>query len=402
MLSTVSVGGGEPQKGTVMKHMRKRVLAVVLSLIMAVGMTGCGSGGDKKDSGELRTPELLSGISEKKGIHMDFSIDEGEDDVIDMEMYQKKDDIYVDFKEGGVHVIIISDGETATILDPSTKTGVQSEMDDATEEEIENMTEDMDEILDLDDDDLDWKTGTVKQDGMEYESEEVEKKHATIKFLYNDDGDLAYIISEKENDESVMKINAFDNEIPKDAFDIPDGYDIQGGTSDTTSKKGQDTKTDSNDRMPSPSGKYETYQIRSGYTFEYDTAYSIDEDDDTTRVYTYKKGGVPFFYLWLMQNGSGSTARELLSGVGNQKVKSLGDKLVKGPITNTFDAGDRKIDGIEWIYKSDDGTKEYVGVQYTEVIGTFYFNWCAVYEPGDTETPKALEHAMKTFKMLAT
>ncbi len=383
-----------------MKQFRKRSWALALSLIMVISMTACGSGDDQKGGEELRTPKLLSEINEKKGIHMDFSIDEGEEgDVIDMEMYRKKDDIYVDYNEGDVHVIIISDGDTATVLDPSTKTGAQAEMDDSTEEEIENMTEDMDNILDLDDDDLDWKKGTAKQDGMEYDSEEVEEKGATIKFLYNDDGDLAYIISEKDDTESVMKIKAFNNEIPKDAFDIPDGYNITGGDSNPSPKT--DGKTDTK-RLPSPSGKYATYTIRSGYSFEYDTAYTVEEKDDTTKVFTYKKGQVPDFWLFLMQNASGMTARELLTGVGNEKVKNLGDKLVKGPIANTFDAGDRKIDGIEWIYKSDDGTKEYVGVQYTEVIGNFYFIWNAVYEPGDTETPKALEHAMKTFKMLAT
>ena len=381
-----------------MKKMMKRSLAIAISLMMVLAMTACGS--EKKDD-EFRTPKLFDSITKKTGLHMDFEL---EDEDTKMDFYTKKDNVYMDYDIDGEKAIIIVDDEYVTVLDPANKTGDRIEMTDDVEEQIDKLSVSVDKIYDMADVDKGWKKGTVKQDGMEYESEEVGDDKKTTKFLYNDDDELVYVIAEEGDDKTVIKINAFDDKVPKDIFEVPDGYTINGSGDSNPEPKTDDNKKTGSSGMPSPSGKYATYTISSGYQFDYDTAYTVDENeaDKITRVYTYEKGGVPFFYLSLIQNRSGQSAQELLSGVGNQKVKDLGDKLVKGPITNTVQAGDRKIDGLEWIYKSDDGSKEYVGVQYTEVIGTFFFNWCAVYETGDTETPKALEHAMSTFKMLAT
>lgn len=381
-----------------MKKMMKRSLAIAISLMMVFAMTACGS--EKKEGG-FRTPKLFDSINKKTGLHMDFEL---EDEDTKMDFYTKKDNVYMDYDIDGEKAIVIVDDEYVTVLDPTAKTGDRIEMTDDVKEQIDKLSVSVDKIYEMADVDKGWKKSTTKQDGMEYESEEVGDDKKTTKFLYNDDDELVYVIAEEGGDKTVIKFNAFDDKIPKDIFEVPDDYTINSGGDSDPEPKTDDGKKSGSSRMPSPSGKYETYTISSGYQFDYDTAYTVDENeaDKITRVYTYEKGGVPFFYLSLLQNRSGQSAQELLSGVGNQKVKDLGDKLVKGPITNTVQAGDRKIDGLEWIYKSDDGSKEYVGVQYTEVIGTFFFNWCAVYETGDTETPKALEHAMSTFKMLAT
>ena len=387
-----------------MKTLLKRSAAVMLCVFLAAGLCACGTSSDKKESGQFRTPEIFKDITEKSGIHMEVVM---EDDDTELEFYRKKDNIYVDYKDDETDVIVITDGETVTVLDPATMTGVQAEADKDTKKDIDSMAESIESIYEMAGADLEWKKGTVKHNGMEYESEEIGDKGDTTKFLYNDDDELVYVISETDGEEQAMEIKALDNDVPKDIFEVPDDYTITDDQEPEPEPepKTDDTKKDSKSttRIPTPSGKEEMLVNQDhGYQFKVDSAYDTKIDGYDMNVYTYKSGQVPFFKLSLMQNRSGQSDEELLEGVAESIIKREGDKLVTGPISNTVQAGSRKIKGIEWIYKSEDGTKEYVGVQYTEVIGTFFYTWTAVYEKGDTVTPAAMERAMSTFEMLAT
>ena len=399
MINRVNYGG------TDMKELAKRSAAFILCLLLTAGLCACGGNTEKK-SEEFRTPKIFEDITEKTGIHMEVEMEE---EGTEMELYRKKDNLYVDYEDDETNVIVITDGETITVLDPASKTGVQSEVDDDAQEQLDSMAESFESIYKAGDSDTGWKKGTVKYDGMEYESEEAGDEDDKTQFLYNDDGELVYVISEKDGETSAIKIKALDNDIPKDIFEVPDGYTISGG-GDTEPEPAPAPKTDdskkdnkSTTRIPTPSGKEVTFTNEDhGYQFKVDSAYATKIDDYSMKVFTYKDGQVPYFSLSLMQNRSGQSDEQLLEGVGKQIIEREGDNLVKGPIANTVQAGSRKIKGIEWIYKSEDGTKEYVGVQYTELIGNFFYTWTGVYENGDTVTPAAIEHAMATFEMLAT
>ena len=82
----------------------------------------------------------------------------------------------------------------------------------------------MDNILEIGQMDIKYEKGTVKLDGMEYDTEEVVNGDSTIKFVYNDDGKLVYIIRMDGTTETDIKITAFDEDVKESQFDIPDGY----------------------------------------------------------------------------------------------------------------------------------------------------------------------------------
>lgn len=381
----------------------KHGLGLLLCVALTVVLCACGSG-TKEETNTFRTPEVFKDISKRTGIHMDVVLEE-EDKAI--ELYRKKNDLYVNYEDEETSMILITDGKIVTVLDPQTKTGEQAEVDESIQEELDTIEKSVGNIYKIAKADADWKKGVVKHNGMEYESEEVENEKQKTQFLYNDDGELVYIIAETDDETSAMEIKEIDNKVPDDIFEVPDNYTIGGGqdTSPEPQTDIDDGKSDKKQttRVPTPSGKEVTFTNHDhGYQFSVDSAYDTEIDDYSMKVYTYKSGQVPFFSLSLMQNRSGQSDEELLEGVAANIIKREGDKLVKGPISNTVQAGSRKVKGIEWIYKSEDGTKEYVGVQYTELIGTFFYSWTAVYEKGDTVTPAALERAISTFEMLAT
>lgn len=375
-----------------MKRWMKRSIAVVCSLLMVIGMTACGKEAKKDD--EFRTPKLFDSITKKTGLHMDFEI---EDEETKMDFYTKKDSLYMDYEIDGEKGIIISDGKLMTVLDPATKTGEQAEIDDSTKESIDQLSVSVDKIYELAADDGEWTKGTAKQNGMEYESEEVENDGDTTKFLYNDDDELVYIISKDDDDKEVIKVNAFDDKVPDDIFDIPDDYTIGGGDSNPEPQPKTDT---SGTGTKTPTGSYKEFaDTTHGFKFEVDNAFATKLDGETMNVYTGKEGAFPMFKHFIMQNSSGQTDEQLLTAVGNDIVKREGSNLVKGPITNKFNANGRTIKGLEWITNSNG--KQLVQMEYVEQIQTFFHIWTASYYSGDTVTPAALEHAIETFEMLA-
>lgn len=111
-----------------------------------------------------------------------------------------------------------------TVLDPVNKIYEQREITDDVEKQLKTVTSGMDNILEIGQMDIKYEKGTVKLDGMEYDTEEVVNGDSTIKFVYNDEGKLVYVIRMDGTTETDIKITAFDGDVKESQFDIPDGY----------------------------------------------------------------------------------------------------------------------------------------------------------------------------------
>ena len=132
--------------------------------------------------------------------------------------------MYLDATSGEDRFLYIVKDDILTVLDPVNKIYEQREITDDVEKQLKTVTSGMDNILEIGQMDIKYEKGTVKLDGMEYDTEEVVNGDSTIKFVYNDEGKLVYVIRMDGTTETDIKITAFDGDVKESQFDIPDGY----------------------------------------------------------------------------------------------------------------------------------------------------------------------------------
>ena len=163
----------------------------------------------------------------------------------------------------------------------------------------------MDNILEIGQMDIKYEKGTVKLDGMEYDTEEVVNGDSTIKFVYNDEGKLVYVIRMDGTTETDIKITAFDGDVKESQFDIPDGYtstsEADTSISSTSTEKNNsssDTSTEKNNSISGNSTGITDKEIineEGGYSFKTADYNIISKNGEVTTVYTNSKEQVPYF-----------------------------------------------------------------------------------------------------------
>ena len=271
-----------------MKKFVKKYLSGVMVLFLSFCLAACGSTAGKKSVSTFKTQELFSKYSKDKGIHMGISMKNNGTD-ISVDIYQLGEKMYLDATSGEDRFLYIVKDDIITVLDPVNKVYEQREITDDVEKQLKTVTSGIDNILEIGQMDIKYEKRTVKLDGMEYDTEEVVNGDSTIKFVYNDDGKLVYVIRMDGTTETDIKITAFDGDVKESQFDIPDGYtstseadtsisststEKNNSSSDTSTEKNNSSSDTSTEKNNSISGNStgimdkEVINEEGGYSFK--------------------------------------------------------------------------------------------------------------------------------------
>ncbi len=126
--------------------------------------------------------------------------------------------------DGSRAIMIIKDMKMY-MLDPSTSTGMYTSVDESIFEEYD-LKAAFEEMASIDEDDITDSEVImycpVSIDGTTYTVEAMDEGC----MLFNGDGSLYAIVSDESTDINVLLINSLTSEVPSNAFDVPEGYEL--------------------------------------------------------------------------------------------------------------------------------------------------------------------------------
>lgn len=402
-----------------MKKFIKKYLSGVMVLFLSFCLVACGSTAGKKSVSTFKTQELFSKYSKDKGIHMGISMKNNGTD-ISVDIYQLGEKMYLDATSGEDRFLYIVKDDILTVLDPVNKVYEQREITDDVEKQLKTVTSGIDNILEIGQMDIKYEKRTVKLDGMEYDTEEVVNGDSTIKFVYNDDGKLVYVIRMDGTTETDIKITAFDGDVKESQFDIPDGYTLtseadtsisststekNNSSSDTSTEKNnssRDTSTEKNNSISGNStGITDIINEEGGYSFKTADYNIISKNGEVTTVYTNSKEQVPYFNVVTLKKVSGDTIDEHLDRLSEVVMDKYKNRIASPPGKVSAQLTGRTAYGIEYSYSTEDGKNTIKVSQYVDDLGDAWASWAAVYYPGDAVTLSELQEAMDSLTIQA-
>ena len=404
-----------------MKKFIKKYLSGVMVLFLSFCLVACGSTAGKKSVSTFKTQKLFSKYSKDKGIHMGISMKNNGTD-ISVDIYQLGEKMYLDATSGEDRFLYIVKDDILTVLDPVNKVYEQREITDDVEKQLKTVTSGIDNILEIGQMDIKYEKGTVKLDGMEYDTEEVVNGDSTIKFVYNDDGKLVYVIRMDGTTETDIKITAFDGDVKESQFDIPDGYtstseadtsisststEKNNSSSDTSTEKNNsssDTSTEKNNSISDNSTGITDKEVTNeegGYSFKTADYNIISKNGEVTTVYTNSKEQVPYFNVVTLKKGSGDTVDENLDRLSEAVMDKYKNRIASLPVKVSAQLTGRTAYGIEYSYSTEDGKNTIKVSQYVDDLGDAWASWAAVYYPGDAVTLSELQEAMDSLTIQA-
>ena len=374
-----------------MKKFVKKYLSGVMVLFLSFCIAACGSTAGKKSVSTFKTQELFSKYSKDKGIHMGISMKNNGTD-ISVDIYQLGEKMYLDATSGEDRFLYIVKDDILTVLDPVNKIYEQREITDDVEKQLKTVTSGMDNILE------------IGQMDIKYDTEEVVNGDSTIKFVYNDEGKLVYVIRMDGTTETDIKITAFDGDVKESQFDIPDGYtstsEADTSISSTSTEKNNsssDTSTEKNNSISGNSTGITDKEIineEGGYSFKTADYNIISKNGEVTTVYTNSKEQVPYFNVVTLKKESGDTIDEHLDRLSEVVMDKYKNRIASPPVKVSAQLTGRTAYGIEYSYSTEDGKNTIKVSHYVDDLGDAWASWAAVYYPGDAVTLSELQEAM--------
>lgn len=301
--------------------------------------------------------------------------------------------MYLDATSDEDRFLYIVKDDILTVLDPVNKVYEQREITDDVEKQLKTVTSGIDNILEIGQMDIKYEKRTVKLDGMEYDTEEVVNGDSTIKFVYNDEGKLVYVIRMDGTTETDIKITAFDGDVKESQFDIPDGY-TSTSEADTSISS---TSTEKNNSISGNSTGITDKEIineEGGYSFKTADYNIISKNGEVTTVYTNSKEQVPYFNVVTLKKGSGDTIDEHLDRLSEAVMDKYKNRIASPPVKVSAQLTGRTAYGIEYSYSTEDGKNTIKVSNYVDDLGDAWASWAAVYYPGDAVTLSELQEAM--------
>lgn len=216
---------------------KKSWLCLCFIAVIAMVFTACGGAtqsgsGEKKGTGRQqeqsrkmsRTEAAFDGLNEKNGIHMNVDLTVGKT-AATLDISAKGEKLRVEGTYHDQKVVMIDDDKYCYVLIPATKTGSRSEDDTTGLEDAVDTFVDIPDLLK----DAGYTTGTRTIRGTRYETEVYREKkdddQEQVVFAFDGDS-LKYIIAEEDQQSVVLKVNALNGTIKKNAFRVPSGYKV--------------------------------------------------------------------------------------------------------------------------------------------------------------------------------
>ena len=395
----------------------------MLVVMVAIAMSACGD--------ESKTKALFKDINKDTGIHMKYSMDLGKmmagqatagqdqngqslsGQTMEMEIFIKGENAYVDTTAAGAHSITILKDGVLSVLNPQAKTATQMKLTDQQKAQLEQLTKtpkDMKETSEQEE----YKTETKKIDGMEYDTEVFEKDGSTATFAYNDDGELAYIIAKEGSTEVTMKIEALDGDVKDSQFEVPSGYTVQQAGQNSSQNNGSGNNSNSNgsgsnSNSGSDNGKSGNKSFKIGgdgtvvcndgaFSFKTDKNYIAHVSGSNVDIYLEKENSLPVFRCYKMPRVDGQSVNDFLKQSIDNLSKSRKGKFKDKPKLQTITVNGEKVKGYKYSYDSDYSDDSYTGENFAVFTDDAIYSWSSVYNTGDNVTPAEVQAAMETFE----
>lgn len=352
-----------------MKKKLRIFLVTLFAIVMTAGLTGCGS--------ECKTPELLSEIDFDNGFHIatETAVD---GDKTSVDMYQRGEDFNIEVVTSESSFGYIYKDQELTVIDNDAKTAEVTEMSEEIALQIAEFALYGDTLKALASEDAEFTKSAMSIEGMEYEAEETQLSEAvTLKFLYNDEGNLAYMVREAGSEENIAKITAIDGEVTDDNFQVPEGYTGLGVGNGAT---------------------VQVVNSAGGYSFITSQSNKVNKVDERTMVYT-GSGDMPYINIFIMDKGSTENVDGLIDAAIKQAQDKYQNRLPAVPASKTLNFNGYTAKGIEYSYSTVDGTDMICVEQYYIGMGSKWISFIAEYNSTDSVTPAAVYEAMATIKL---
>ena len=395
------------------KHLLRITVLLVLAMLLVIGTTACGMDTlnelDRmvglRGNDASKTQALFESITEETGIHMEYTLD-AEGVTVDQDVYKKGDNFYAETTSNGQKVTVIITGETMYALDDNSKTAVKLKLEGEQKEQIAQSMDMIDNIYSTGTSDANCQKGSVKIDGVEYETEEYSSEDGTAQFVYNDDGKLTYLITDAGDEKLQMKISAMDGEVPDSRFELPEGYTVND-MSDTTEKPEKNEKPEQTEKTEKQNDteKKQTEDTRTvtsyegGYSFQARKSAIVEINGQFVDVYLEEQSTVPYYRIYPMMQVNNQTVDSFLNGTIQTIKKNQKDQLLGEPEKVTITVNDRELKGFTYSYTSDDGKRVVVSENFAELHEGTIYSWGSAYMEGDSETPAEFRAAIESFQL---
>ncbi|MBK5254025.1 MAG: hypothetical protein JJE03_06175 [Peptostreptococcaceae bacterium] len=204
----------------------KKTITLVVVLISIFALSSCSSISSSVASGnaDSRTDAALSFVESNDGIHLAVQTKIDEED-IDMDIQIVENDMVVSTVIDGETRTIIQDESFTYVLSDDIKFGYKLNNDDDDEliqtlNSFKNFTNISSAMID---------SGSMNIEGSSYNYEMFSittLADTSIKYCYNNNDDLSYIIFSRQDEDKIIKINNIDFNISVESFEVPKDYNI--------------------------------------------------------------------------------------------------------------------------------------------------------------------------------
>lgn len=410
----------------------KQIISVLMTVMLILSLSACSSSilpikkseseaSTESKKSESRVKNIFKDINEESGIHMKYSVETNGVN-IEQDIYKKGDQLYEDTLAGDTRVVMIVNASTVYMLDDSSKTAIKADLTEEQKTQIESAMSSVDGIFEAGTSNEEFTEGTVKIDGMIYDTEEYSSDEASGKFVFNDDGDLVYVMASAGGQEVKIKIDVLEGNVPDKQFEIPEGYqvvDINGkpvtdnpadksGTDETKSEastansSGTDTTggsaSDSNS-TPTAQNLQTVTSEAGGFSFRTGSNYIINISGQYVDVYLKTQSTAPAFHVYPMIQVNDQTVDDFNDATIEQVKKNQQNKLTGEPEKITITVNDKEIKGFRYSYSTDDGKDIVMAENYLDLIDGTFYSWGCSYMKGDSVTPVELRSAMQSFQL---
>lgn len=217
-----------------MKKILKLSLIILLVVLLAFAITGCGEKEEnnvavEQDNGKSKTYNLFSQVFSGNSYIMSFEgemdLGEGTESAV-LTVAVKENNVYTDVDATSQHLSVIVKDNTTYIISHDEKICMTTQGEDESILGDDMLLISEDQLKEMEN--QEYTTGKETIDGTEYEYEEYKDQEIGISERYYFSGsDLKYVKSiDEDGEEEIMKIIKLSSDVDSAIFNVPEGYQV--------------------------------------------------------------------------------------------------------------------------------------------------------------------------------
>jgi len=204
----------------------KKLTITLLALVSIIVLSSCSNISSSVANGtaDSKTDAALEVLEKQDGIHLDIETVIDDENII----------MSVDIAGDNMSVDTNINGESRTIIQSETETYVLSNdirmgyvLENNSEDELISTLNNFKNFSNISSNMIEDGTITIADTNYNYEMFKITTLlDTTVKYCYNQNDDLSYIVFSKEGNDKIIKINNINLNIDENSFEVPEDYNI--------------------------------------------------------------------------------------------------------------------------------------------------------------------------------